>query len=196
MVNSLRRIVRMSGHRSDRWAIRRVAAGLLCLSVLGGCGAKSPRTYPPQEARRLEIEIARTWEVMQRILVDRGYVIQLSDQPAGVIETDWITVNADYAASVFLTQNEDRYSDCGKPGLGKTYQGKQARLVVHLAVSGGNQTEVLVRAAFRTERNAAFSRSPTFLDCRSRGRLEEEILVETQIRALTNQLQRFRRGWQ
>jgi hypothetical protein len=133
---------------------------------------------------------------MHRIVVDRGYAIQHSDQPEGVIETDWITVNADYAASVFLTQNEDRYSDCGKPGLGKTYRGKQARLMVRLAAAGRNQTEVLVRAAFRTERNAAFSRFATFLECRSRGRLEEEILVETQVRALTNQFQRFRRGWQ
>jgi len=80
--------------------------------------------------------------------------------------------------------------------MGKTYQGKQARLTVRLAAGGRNQTEVLVRAAFRTERNAAFSKSSTFLECRSRGRLEEEILVETQVRALTNQFQRFRRGWQ
>ena len=196
MVDSSRRALRTSDERSDRWAIRRVAAGLLCLSVLGGCGAKSPRTYPLQEARRLEVELDRTWETMHRIVVDRGYAIQHSDQPEGVIETDWITVNADYAASVFLTQNEDRYSDCGKPGLGKTYRGKQARLMVRLAAAGRNQTEVLVRAAFRTERNAAFSRFATFLECRSRGRLEEEILVETQVRALTNQFQRFRRGWQ
>jgi uncharacterized lipoprotein len=133
---------------------------------------------------------------MHRLLVDRGYAIQHSNHPEGVIETDWITVNADYAASVFLTQSEDRYSDCGKPGLGKTYQGKQGRLMVHIAAGGRNQTEVLVRAAFRTERHAAFSKASTFLECRSRGRLEEEILVETQVRALTNQLQRFRRGWQ
>jgi len=196
MVNSPRPVLRTSGRRSDRWVIRRVAGGLLCLSLLGGCGAKSPRTYPLQEARRLEVDLDRAWETMHRILADRGYAIQYSDQAEGIIETDWIKVNVDYAASVFLTQNEDRYSDCGKPGLGKTYQGKQARLTVRVAAGGRNQTEVLVRAAFRTERNAALSKSSTFLECRSRGRLEEEILVETQVRALTNQFQRFRRGWQ
>jgi hypothetical protein len=176
--------------------MRRLAAGLLCLSVLNGCGGKSPRSYSVPESRRLETELTHVWEAAARILADRGYDIQHSDRASGTIETDWLAVNAGYSASVFLTQSDDRYSDCGRPGLGKSYLGKEARVVVSLTAVGPSQTEVLVRAAFRTQRKGIFSQSPEALECRSRGRLEEEILVETQVRALTNKLQRFRRGWQ
>jgi hypothetical protein len=180
----------------QRRTLQRLAAGLLCLSAVGGCGGRTPRSYRVPESRRLEADLGSAWEAAYRILADRGYDIRVSDRPTGVIETDWLTVNPDYSASVFLTQNEDRYSDCGKPGLGKSDRGKQARLMVSLSAVGPGQTEVLVRAAFRTERQGIFSGSPAVPECRSRGRLEEEILVETQARALTNTLQRFRRGWQ
>jgi hypothetical protein len=172
---------------------QRLATVLLCLGLLAGCGAKSPRSYPVPDSRRLEAELDHAWEATCRVLADRGYDIQRNDRAAGVIETDWKMANSDYAASVFLTQNEDRYSDCGKPGLWSTYRGKQVRLTVSLSPVGQGQTEVVVRAAFRTERTAFISQSPALLECRSRGRLEEEILLESQVRALGNQLQRFRR---
>jgi hypothetical protein len=52
---------------------------------------------------------------------------------------------------------------------------------------------VRVRAAFRTTRRASLFAASATVECRSRGRLEEEVLVETQVRALTEQFQRFRR---
>jgi len=164
--------------------------------MLSGCGGRNPRSHQVPESRRLEADLGTAWEAACRILADRGYDIRESDRAAGAIETDWLTLNSDYSANVFLTQNDDRYGDCGKPGLAKTYRGKQARLTVSLSAVGPNQTEILVRAAFRTERRNILSSSPTMLECRSRGRLEEEFLVETQVRALANPLQRFRRGWQ
>ena len=196
MVESPFRTSQAWRRRPQRRALRRLAAGLMCLSVLSGCGGRNPRSYQVPESRRVEADFGSAWEAAYRILADRGYDIRESDRAAGAIETDWLTLNSDYSASVFLTQNEDRYGDCGKPGLAKTYWGKQARLSVNLSAVGPNQTEISVRAAFRTERRNVFSGSPTTLECRSRGRLEEEFLVETQVRALGNTLQRFRRGWQ
>lgn len=182
--------------RPERGGMWRLAAGLLCLSVLNGCGGKNPRSYPVPESRRVEADLAQIWEAVTRTLADRGYAIQDSDRASGTIETDWRAVNSGYSASVFLTRNEDRYSDCGRPGLAASYRGKEARLVVSLTAVGPSQTEVLVRATFQTQRTSIFSQSPEPRECGSRGRLEEEILVETQVRALTNKLQRFRRGWQ
>jgi hypothetical protein len=176
--------------------MQRLAAGLLCLSVLGGCGAKSPRIYPVPDFHRMEAELDRAWEAAHRVLADHGYDIQRTDRETGVIETGWRTVNAEYSAGLFLTENEDRYSDCGKPGLGKTYRGKEARLMLSFLAVGRGQTELRVRAAFRTERRARLFQTSNQLDCHSRGRLEEEIFVETQVKALTDQLQRYRRGWQ
>ncbi len=168
----------------------------VCLALLAGCGGRSPRSYQVPESRRLEADIGSVWEAASRVLADRGYEIRTSDRPTGGIETGWLTMNPDYSANVFLTRNEDRYSDCGKPGFGKTDRGKQARLTVSLSAAGTNQTDVVLRAAFRTERKVIFFGSPTTLDCRSRGRLEEEFLLETQVRALANTLQRLRRGSQ
>jgi uncharacterized lipoprotein len=197
MVKSpLKKMPQARRRRTQRRALRGLAAGLMCLSVLSGCGGRHPRSYQVPESRRLEADLGSAWEAAYRILAERGYDIRDVDRATGVIETDWLTVNSDYSANVFLTQNEDRYSDCGKPGLGKTYRGKQARLTVSLSAIGPNQTEILVHAAFRTERKNIFSSSPTALECQSRGRLEEEFLVETQVRGLANTLQRFRRGWQ
>jgi hypothetical protein len=175
--------------------MRRLAAGLVCLSVLGGCAGKAPRNYPVPESRRLEADPDFAWEAACRVLADRGYDIQRNDRAAGVIETDWLPVNDDYSAGVFLTRNEDRYSDCGKPGLGTRHRGKQARVIVRISPVGRGQSEIVVRAAFRTEHTSVWWESSELLECRSRGRLEEEFLIETQVRALTNQIQRSRRGW-
>ncbi len=193
MVESRAEIPRMPRTRSERGVVQRLAAGMLCLCVLGGCGAKSPRSYPVPDSRRLEAELEHAWEATCRVLADRGYDIRRNDRAAGVIETDWRVVNSDYTASVFLTKNEDRYSDCGKPGLWVSYRGKEGRLTVSLAAAGRGQAQVSVRADFRTARASVFSPSPVPLDCRSRGRLEEEIFLESQVRALSNQLQRLRR---
>jgi hypothetical protein len=174
--------------------VRGAAAVVVCLGLLSACGGKNPRNYQVPESRRLEADVASVREATHRVLADRGYEVRVSDPATGAIETGWRTVNADYSASLFLTRNEDRYSDCGKPGLGKTYRGKQVRLTVSLSAAGANQTDVLVRATYRTERNGIFSSAPIALECRSRGRLEEEFLVETQVRALTNALHKIRRG--
>jgi hypothetical protein len=176
-----------------RQATRRLAAALLCLGMLSGCGAKSPRAYPVPESRRLGAEVEHVWDAACRVLADRGYDIQRTESAAGVIETEWRTQNADYAANVFVTKNEDRYSDCGKPGLWESYRRKHVRVTVNLAPVGKQQTEVSVRAAFRTERTSLVSQSPAPLECRSRGRLEEEIWLESQVRALSKQIQRPRR---
>lgn len=177
-------------------ALNGMAAVCVCFSLLSACGGKNPRSYQVPESRRLEADVASVREAAHRVLADRGYEVRKSDPATGAIETDWLTVNAGYTASVFLTRNEDRYSDCGKPGLGKTYRGKQARLAVSFSAAGTNQTDVLVRATFRTERKGVLSGAPTVLECRSRGRLEDEFLVETQVRALANGLHKFRRGAQ
>ncbi len=194
MVESPRKRSEARRRRSPCRVLRGLLAAAVCLGVLSGCGGKNPRSYAVPEFRRLEADIASVREAVHRILADRGYTVLESDPATGAVETDWLTVNADYSASVFLTRNEDRYSDCGKPGLGKAYRGKQARLAVSFSATGTNQTDVLVRATFRTERKGLFSGAPPVLECRSRGRLEEEFLVETQVRALATTLQRLRRG--
>jgi len=175
-------------------ALHGMAAVCVCLGLLSACGGKNPRSYQVPESRRLEADVASVREAAHRVLADRGFGVRKSDPAAGAIETDWLRVNAGYSASVFLTRNEDRYSDCGKPGLGKTYRGKQARLTVSFSAAGANQTDVLVRATFRTERSGLFPGPPMVIECGSRGRLEDEFLLETQVRALTNALHKFRRG--
>lgn len=174
--------------------MRRLAVAVACLGVLAGCGGRSPRSYPVPEVSRVAADLDRAWEAVRRVLTDRGYALQREDRSAAVIETAWLAINPDFTSNIFVTKNEDRYSDCGKPGLGRADRGKHARLTVHLATPSPGQTDVRVRAAFRTTRSASLSAATATVECHSRGRLEEEVLVETQVRALTEQFQRFRRG--
>jgi hypothetical protein len=182
-----------TGRAGGRQVARCLAVGLVCLGMLSGCGAKSPRAYPVSESHRLDAEMEHAWDAACRVLADRGYDIQRNDSATGVIETAWRMHNPDFTASIFITKNEDRYSDCGKPGLWESYRRKHVRITVHLAPAGKRQTEASVRAAFRTDRTSFFSQAPESLECRSRGRLEEEIWLESQVRALSKQIQRFRR---
>jgi len=174
--------------------MRRLAVAVVCLGVLAGCGGRIPRSYPVREVSRVAADLDRTWEAVRLVLTERGYELQSEDRTAGEIETAWLAINPDFTSNIFVTKNEDRYSDCGRPGLGSADRGKHARLTVHLATPSPGQTDVRVRAAFRTARSFILSAAPDTVECRSRGRLEEEVLVETQVRALTEQFQRLRRG--
>jgi hypothetical protein len=174
--------------------MQRLAGAVLCMGVLVGCGGMPPQSRPPQEARRLGADFDQTWDAVTRILAERGYGIRLSDQATGKIETEWLTISPDYTASVFVTQNEDRYSVCGKPGFWQSFRGKQVRLTVMVSPVQHGVTELTVQADFRTKARSGLSFSSEGAGdeviCRSRGRLEDEVAIETQVRALTDSLNR------
>ncbi|MEI8190365.1 MAG: outer membrane protein assembly factor BamC [candidate division NC10 bacterium] len=157
-----------------------------------------PGSRPPQEARRLGADCDQAWDTVVRILAERGYEIRQDDREAGTIETEWRTINPDYTASILVTQNEDRYSACGQPGFGQTFRGKQVRLTVMLSPVRRGVTDLTVQADFRTDRRSSLSLSSDAsgdeVACHSRGRLEDEIAIETQVRALSDHLNRTRRG--
>ena len=98
--------------------MRRLAAGVLCMGVLVGCGGMPPGSRPPQEARRLGVDFDQAWDTVVRILAERGYEIRQEDPRTGTIETEWRTINPDYTASILVTQNEDRYAPAERPDSG------------------------------------------------------------------------------
>ena len=140
--------------------MRRLAVTVACLGVLAGCGGKSPRSYPVPEVARVAADLDRTWEAVHRVLTERGYALQSEDRAAGVIETAWLVHNPAYSSSILVTKNEDRYSDCGKPGLGKADHGKDVRLTVAFATRAPARRDVMMRATFRTARIGILSSHP------------------------------------
>jgi hypothetical protein len=178
--------------------MRRLALVTASLSVVVACGGIEPVKDTPREFRRLEADFDQAWEATIRTLKDRGYDIRTMDLSARTIETGWLTFNPEYAATIFVTQQEDRYSICVKPGLGQAFRAKQVRLVVTLQPTRRGETGLRTEAFFQTRRytdTLLWANHPLGdVECTSRGRLEEELRVEIQIRALSDHLDRLRRG--
>lgn len=178
--------------------MRALAIAVVSAGVLVACAGTEPYKHTPRDFRRLEIDFSQAWEGAVRILIERGFDIRTIDQNAGTIETGWLTINPEYAATIFFTEREDRYSTCGKPVLGQAFRTKQARLALTLSPARRGETNLRIEAFFRTQRYSdalLWSNRPLGdEECRSRGRLEEEIRMQIQLRALTDQLDRLRRG--
>ncbi len=173
------------------WGV--VVAGL---SLLTACGHQPPPLTAQHETRRLEADFDQAWDAAIRVLTERGYQVVVANQTSGILETDWQTINPEYAASVFVTQYEDRYANCGKPSLGQAFQGKQALLELALSQTRRRSTEVTIRARFRTHRftDLLWRGDQVTVECQSRGRLEDEVAMLIQLQLVGEHLERLRRG--
>jgi hypothetical protein len=172
--------------------------GTLSLVLSAGCATVDSSGRPPLEFRRINADYDSTWEAALRTIAERGYVVRRADRQAGQIETDWQLTNPEFEATVVRTRMGDRYSSCGKPGLGQAYRTTEARLELILERGPQGTTRLRVDATFRTYRYSTFPYAsekplgPT--PCPSRGRLEDEIRVEIQVRAIAAQIERTHKG--
>jgi hypothetical protein len=172
--------------------------GTLCVGLVTGCAATDTPARSQADLRRIEADFERAWEAALRTLSERGYGFRRIDQQTGLIETGWLVINAQYEATVVLIRMDDRYSACGRPAVGQAFRTKEAQL--HLRLRRGRQgsTGLLVEALFQTRRfldvpmwgESALGPTP----CASRGRLEDEIWAEVQVRAISEQVDRLRKG--
>jgi hypothetical protein len=172
---------------------------LIAVALLAGCGGLPPAPPPSTlETRRLRAEPDRTWESARDVLAEQGYAIRRQDRAAGVLETDWFSINPAYSASLLMTEQEDRYSECDKPGLGQAFRGKEVRVRLEVSPSvNKGETAVTVQAAFRTKQYVGMPMAAggvrAMVFCRSTGWLENELAVRIQVHALGG-LERLRRG--
>ena len=174
-----------------------LALTLVGLSLLVGCVAAPPGPQTSPETRRLEADFDLACEAVIHVLGERGYDLPHTDRTAGVIQSDWLITNPEYAASVLVTEHQDRYSDCGKPGLGWAFRGKRTRVNVTLSPSRRGETDLRIDASFRTQRYSSllgWNRPLGEWPCRSRGRLEEELSLQMKLWILGEKLNRIRRG--
>jgi hypothetical protein len=146
----------------------------------------------------VEADFEQAWEAALRTLIERGFDLQGLDPVQGTIETGWLIINSEYTATQLVTKWEDRYCACGQPALGQAFRAKQARVALQLQRIQPGETGLRIAASFRTQR---YSNTVLWADrllgevaCGSRGRLEEELKVQIQVRALTDRLERLRRG--
>jgi hypothetical protein len=172
--------------------------GTLCMGLAAGCATVDSSGKPPLEFRRIPADYDHTWEAALRTIAERGYVVQQADRQTGRIETDWRLTNPEFEATVIRTRMGDRYGNCGKPGIGQAYRTTEGKLQLILERGPQESTRLRVDALFRTYRYSLFptaSEKPLGVTpCQSLGRLEDEIRVEVQVRALAAQLERMHRG--
>ena len=177
---------------------RQLMMGTLYLGLAAGCATVDTSGRPPLEFRRIAADYDHTWEAALRTLTERGYAVRQADRQSGRVETDWRLTNPEFEATVLRTRMGDRYSSCGRPGLGQVYRATECRLELILEPGAEGTTRLRVDAFFQTHRYAVFpspSEKPLGVTpCVSRGRLEDEIRVEIQVRAIAAQLDRMRRG--
>jgi len=171
---------------------------VVCAGILIACGGAELHRHVARDFRRVEADFSQAWEAAIRTLGERGFEVLASDRPSGMIETGWLDINPGFVATVFTTDQEDRYSTCGKPVLGQAFRAKQARLALTLSAVRQGETALRVEAFFRTQRytdTILWSDRPLGDEaCSSRGRFEEEIRMEIQFRALSDRRDRLRRG--
>jgi len=178
--------------------MRTLAVATVCAGVLVACMGTEPHRSAARDFRRLDVDFGQAWEGAIRVVLERGFELRTIDRNSGTLETGWLTINPDYAATIFVTEQEDRYSTCGRPVLGQAFRAKQARLVLSLSPVRRGETSLRAAAFFRTQRYShapLWSNRPLGLeDCSSRGRLEEEIKAQIQLRVLSDEVERLRRG--
>jgi len=178
--------------------VQQLMMGTLCMGLAAGCATADSSWKPPVEFRRIEADYDHTWEAALRTIAERGYVVQRADLQTGRIETDWRLTNPEFEATAIRTRMGDRYSNCGKPGIGQAYRTTEGKLQLILERGPQGSTRLRVDALFQTFRYSLFpmaSEKPLGVTpCPSRGRLEDEIRAEVQVRALAAQLERMRRG--
>src|SRR3972149_929069 len=97
-------------HAGQDRRMGRLALGTVSLGLLVACGGTGSHSPLPRELRRVEADFDQAWEAAVRTLIQRGYNIRTVDRSIGTIETGWTTFNPDYAATIFVTEHEDRYS--------------------------------------------------------------------------------------
>jgi hypothetical protein len=180
--------------------MRRLATVLICLELLAACGGLPSMPAPaPPVTRRLRAEPTRVWQAAREVLLEHGHEIRREDRSAGVLETEWFAINPDYAASILVTGQQDRYSECAKPGLGVAFRGKEVRLRLQVSPSvSREETALTLQATFRTKQYLglpmAAGEPRALIFCRSTGWLEDELAIRIQLRTAGEQLDRLRRG--
>ena len=181
--------------------MNRLIAIAVGLALLAACAGRTPSgALLAPETRRLSAEPARAWEIAIQVLTEQGYPLEVRDQEAGLLETAWIPSNPGYRATLFVTEHEDRYSDCGKPGFGRAFQGKDVQLRLQVSPHRRGGTSLTVEARFRSRRYLgapmAIGAPRKDFPCHSRGRLEDELAGRIQLQVWGEQLDRLRRGQQ
>jgi hypothetical protein len=172
--------------------------GTLSLGLVAGCAATDTPGQYQAALRRIEADFEHAWEAALRTLSERGYGFRRIDQQAGRIETGWLMINAQYEATVVLIRMDDRYGACGRPAVGQAFRTKEAQLHLTLRRVRKGSTGLQVEALFQTQRfldvpmwgESALGPAP----CASRGRLEDEIWAEVQVRAISEHVDRLRKG--
>ena len=177
----------------------RLLAFAVGVVLLAGCAGRMPSgTVSAPETRRLQADPERVWQIVLQVLAEQGYPIEWRDQTAGVLETAWVPSNPGYSATLFVTEHEDRYSDCGKPGFGRAFQGKEVLLRVQISPTRRGGTSLTVHASFRSRRYLgapmAVGSPREDFPCHSRGRLEDELAGRIQLQVWSDQFDRLRRG--
>ena len=140
----------------------RLSIVLVAIAICAA-SASSPKKRTITKTTTMAASYDDTWAAVGDVLVAHKWQAASSDKIAGVISTDWMTLDT------------DAHADCGVDALASAERETKVRLVFRLKPEG-TTTTVTIDAAFQRLRK--YDQSARVVDCTSKGTLETELFAQ------------------
>jgi hypothetical protein len=142
---------------------------LVAMLALASC-ATAPQVHQFQKSWTMPCSFDKAWSATVELFAERGWPIATLEKDSGLIVSDWVSLGP-----------QDRYTDCGSPGLAIPLR-REARFNVFIR-PGETGPSLTINTTFRELRS--FDQQTFYRDCTSTGALESEL--EAQILAKAQQ---------
>jgi len=136
---------------------------LLAAIALTGASATAPKQRTIKTTTTIAASPVDTFAALGELFAKRGWKLLTQDKPTGLVETEWVRVDAAHA-------------DCGSAPLGKDHETK-AHVVARIAKApDGGATVVTLDTSYQRART--FDGQAQIIDCTSKGTLETQLFAD------------------
>jgi len=142
-------------------------SSLAAAIAICAASATAPKQRTIKTTTTVSASTVDTFTALGELFAKRGWKLLTQDKPSGLVETEWVRVDAVHA-------------DCGSAPLGKEHETK-AHIVARIAKSpDGLATAVTFDTKYQRVRT--FDASAQIVECTSKGTLETQLFADLESR--------------